>query len=414
HYSALSRRSSAPDVGEMARRLSRYVEDVDVSEDEGVSGIRDRARPGARMLGHTDDALGEEPFVPLCSRAAVAPQRGAGGEPCDTQYSSGNSSGGSDGSSGTGQSPPSMPGATLMWTEPRPSLSTLRTASTRSPTPPDSPSLPPEAVSDVEAADPVSMATPAVRSPSRPAPPPLEPHGVTIRPLPPLPMSPLPPTPRRELPAAGASPVVQTRRRTEDLCAAQQHRDALEPCSRPKSLSDDAARSSASILSARTFLMSIASAQGAAGPGLTISTPGSGGAGRSDGDEPPVPVSAPVAESDVTQSLERQPGGTSSSAPAAHESESAEKAESPGVVAGSRSLRARSRLAGVGLRRASTYMWERSSVLVRALSSTDELPGGGQLALAAGAEGGAGGPEADGNAAAARLQQPRPHQPQHD
>ncbi|KAJ2765518.1 hypothetical protein IWQ56_004066, partial [Coemansia nantahalensis] len=227
-------------------------------------------------------------------------------------------------------------------------------------------------------------------------------------------MSPLPPTPRRELPAAGASPVVQTRRRTEDLCAAQQHRDALEPCSRPKSLSDDAARSSASILSARTFLMSIASAQGAAGPGLTISTPGSGGAGRSDGDEPPVPVSAPVAESDVTQSLERQPGGTSSSAPAAHESESAEKAESPGVVAGSRSLRARSRLAGVGLRRASTYMWERSSVLVRALSSTDELPGGGQLALAAGAEGGAGGTEADGNAAAARLQQPRPHQPQHD
>ncbi|KAJ2742478.1 hypothetical protein GGI20_004452 [Coemansia sp. BCRC 34301] len=45
---------------------------------------------------------------------------------------------------------------------------------------------------------------------------------------------------------------------------------------------------------------------------------------------------------------------------------------SPGTV-GSRSLRARSRLASVGIRRASTYVWSRSSVFMRGLASTDEL-----------------------------------------
>ncbi|KAJ2062244.1 hypothetical protein GGH13_006479, partial [Coemansia sp. S155-1] len=45
---------------------------------------------------------------------------------------------------------------------------------------------------------------------------------------------------------------------------------------------------------------------------------------------------------------------------------------SPGVV-GNRSLRVRSKLASVGIRRASTYVWSRSSVFMRGLASTDEL-----------------------------------------
>ncbi|KAJ2678258.1 hypothetical protein GGI25_002430 [Coemansia spiralis] len=39
-----------------------------------------------------------------------------------------------------------------------------------------------------------------------------------------------------------------------------------------------------------------------------------------------------------------------------------------------RSLRSRSRLASVGIRRASTYVWSRSSVFMRSLASADELP----------------------------------------
>ncbi|KAJ2656735.1 hypothetical protein IWW48_004868 [Coemansia sp. RSA 1200] len=43
-------------------------------------------------------------------------------------------------------------------------------------------------------------------------------------------------------------------------------------------------------------------------------------------------------------------------------------------VGNTRSLKSRSRLAGVGIRRASTYVWNRSSVFMRSLSSADELP----------------------------------------
>ncbi|KAI8323960.1 hypothetical protein GQ54DRAFT_84774 [Martensiomyces pterosporus] len=49
-----------------------------------------------------------------------------------------------------------------------------------------------------------------------------------------------------------------------------------------------------------------------------------------------------------------------------------EGASSTGII-GNRSLRTRSKFATVGIRRASTYVWSRSSVFMRALSSTDEL-----------------------------------------
>lgn len=46
--------------------------------------------------------------------------------------------------------------------------------------------------------------------------------------------------------------------------------------------------------------------------------------------------------------------------------------ESPGILGG-RSFRERSKLASAGIRRASTYVWNRSSVFMRNLSSTEEL-----------------------------------------
>ncbi|KAJ2338416.1 hypothetical protein GGF43_006885, partial [Coemansia sp. RSA 2618] len=118
---------------------------------------------------------------------------------------------------------------------------------------------------------------------------------------------------------------------------------------------------------------------------LSIVTSGVDGSGNST---PSVPASAPVAGSASSQTFEQQlacsdcstmiggyeqlpdgfgPGGKSTS-----------PSTSPGV-AGNRSLRARSKLAGAGIRRASTYVWGRSSVFIKALSSADELPGGGQL-----------------------------------
>ncbi|KAJ2210695.1 hypothetical protein EV179_006053 [Coemansia sp. RSA 487] len=48
-------------------------------------------------------------------------------------------------------------------------------------------------------------------------------------------------------------------------------------------------------------------------------------------------------------------------------------------VGNARSLRSRSKLASVGIRRASTYVWNRSSVFMRSLSSADELPASPEL-----------------------------------
>ncbi|KAJ1799813.1 hypothetical protein LPJ59_001566 [Coemansia sp. RSA 2399] len=48
-------------------------------------------------------------------------------------------------------------------------------------------------------------------------------------------------------------------------------------------------------------------------------------------------------------------------------------------VSNARSLRTRSKLASVGIRRASTYVWNRSSVFMRSLSSADELPASPEL-----------------------------------
>ncbi|KAJ2643159.1 hypothetical protein GGF44_001307, partial [Coemansia sp. RSA 1694] len=52
------------------------------------------------------------------------------------------------------------------------------------------------------------------------------------------------------------------------------------------------------------------------------------------------------------------------------------------TVIGNRSLRVRSKLAGVGIRRASTYVWGRSSMFMRGLASADELSSCQSLQLA--------------------------------
>ncbi|KAJ1731215.1 hypothetical protein LPJ61_002643 [Coemansia biformis] len=422
HYSTLSRRSSAPDVAELARRLSRHVEEG--GDDYARAVAHMYSSPGAHMQAGAADALDDHPFIPLSSSAAPAavPRNVPWAVPCDAPRSN-------------GQPSPGMPGATLVWTDPQPSPSTAPTAPTRSPSPPDSPALPPETESDVGMsvpADPVGRADGTAARPSLDAhagPPPPPRHalalsegfqslprsvrtppeppqspqlpmraspgswGAASRPLPPLPMSPLPPTPRCEPPARPLREAPQPRRGTDDLCVAPRQRSAREPGDRPKSLHEDspckvppepqdsgdsALGPSASVASAKAFLMAIASVPSPSRPGLTIDTSGDGGGGGRDGLAPAVPGSAPAAESATAQSFDQQPASACSSPPAGHDesrSPSAEKGSSPVTVAGARSLRARSRLAGVGLRRASTYMWERSSVLVRALSSTDELPG---------------------------------------
>ncbi|KAJ2159424.1 hypothetical protein GGF46_003023 [Coemansia sp. RSA 552] len=139
----------------------------------------------------------------------------------------------------------------------------------------------------------------------------------------------------------------------------------------------------------------------AAGRGhLSIDTSGVSGKDPglySSGDSPTTlaPVSAPVAGSAAPHVFEHQrpqrfvdeapaKGGddertTRSQDTADLDEKSSPLLTSPGAM-GSRSFRARSKLAGVGIRRASTYVWGRSSVFIRALSSTDELPGNGALA----------------------------------
>ncbi|KAJ2361487.1 hypothetical protein H4S01_005241 [Coemansia sp. RSA 2610] len=107
----------------------------------------------------------------------------------------------------------------------------------------------------------------------------------------------------------------------------------------------------------------------------------------------PVPASAPIARSATSQTFEQHlTSSDSSTMIGGSESAAFEQpldglglagrrtspSTSPGVP-GNRSLRARSKLAGAGIRRASTYVWGRSSVFIKALSSTDELPVSAQL-----------------------------------
>ncbi|KAJ2588210.1 hypothetical protein H4R99_007880, partial [Coemansia sp. RSA 1722] len=156
-------------------------------------------------------------------------------------------------------------------------------------------------------------------------------------------------------------------------------------------------RASSSMASAKAFLTMIASNASApgfpsralGGSSLTIATTGSRSSLRqhsfSDLVTSPSPSSAPISGPSSSfpamQPIERSRTSTLMSA---HESDKADrsqkgtssmdKSDSQASSPGSRSLRVRSRLAGVGIRRASTYVWNRSSVFMRSLSSADDLP----------------------------------------
>ncbi|KAJ1767390.1 hypothetical protein LPJ69_000503 [Coemansia sp. RSA 1752] len=145
---------------------------------------------------------------------------------------------------------------------------------------------------------------------------------------------------------------------------------------------------SSSIASAKAFLMMIASGDphgdsASASNHLSIVTSGVDGVVSSPVS---VPASAPLAGSASSQTFEQQLACSDcSTMVGGHEllldalgpaGRSTSPSTSPGA-AGNRSLRARSKLAGAGIRRASTYVWGRSSVFIKALSSADELPGSG-------------------------------------
>ncbi|KAJ2730330.1 hypothetical protein IW152_005315, partial [Coemansia sp. BCRC 34962] len=156
-------------------------------------------------------------------------------------------------------------------------------------------------------------------------------------------------------------------------------------------------RISSSIASAKAFLTMIAANQSSGpavdvsdAPKLTVVTSGSKGLfkhGPSSGSMlSPALASAPVAGTAcMLGPATHAVGATDSTGPDTNLESSqdmttaAEGAErdsprsvSSGVV-GNRSMRARSRLASAGIRRASTYVWSRSSVFMRGLASTDEL-----------------------------------------
>ncbi|KAJ2867463.1 hypothetical protein FB639_004941, partial [Coemansia asiatica] len=158
-------------------------------------------------------------------------------------------------------------------------------------------------------------------------------------------------------------------------------------------------RASSSMASAKAFLTMIASSTAASGrphrtlesAGLTIATTGSRSSFRQHSfcdlamSPSPSPSSAPISGPSSTfagiQTVERSRTSTALSAQEPEKAEALqrgtvlmEKSDSQASSPGSRSLRMRSRLAGVGIRRASTYVWSRSSVFMRSLSSADDLP----------------------------------------
>ncbi|KAJ1817853.1 hypothetical protein LPJ75_001608 [Coemansia sp. RSA 2598] len=156
-------------------------------------------------------------------------------------------------------------------------------------------------------------------------------------------------------------------------------------------------RASSSIASAKAFLTMIASSAAASGlphrtpecRGLTIATSGSRSSLRqysfNDLAMSPSPSSAPISGPSPgfsgIQPIERSRTNTALSVQEAEKADGLpmgaalmDKSDSQASSPGSRSLRVRSRLAGVGIRRASTYVWNRSSVFMRSLSSADDLP----------------------------------------
>ncbi|KAJ2453443.1 hypothetical protein EV183_002196 [Coemansia sp. RSA 2336] len=416
HYSVMSRRSSAPDIAEMTRRLSRHVEssqpaDVGMAvcthrSPQQISGsVLPQRKPAAASnydddvswlhaadaqsctrssgeLAHSssmqcidapdaDDCV----FVPLSSTAA--------GRPSPAFVSASNT--------------PNMTHATLVWKEPRSESSSLSLPDS-APLPPDSPkshsqtasaaSLGPENAHGSNGESATADTPPHSQQPA--------PHTPSPRPDPPV--LALPTTPQSAQPSSKRhfSPPRRPKASTTDCWAHSQ----ASP--RPKSLYErpssralvalhsrhdtaPPARPSSSIASAKAFLMMIASGSShadaaSASPALSIVT----SPHIETDDSLSVPASAPVGKLESARTFDQQPAGRT---PLSFDrtDASGEKQEgfglsfpspstSPGI-ASNRSLRTRSRLAGAGIRRASTYVWGRSSVFIKALSSSEELPG---------------------------------------
>ncbi|KAJ2633337.1 hypothetical protein H4R22_000525 [Coemansia sp. RSA 1290] len=408
HYSVMSRRSSAPDIAEMTRRLSRHVEsNQPVDDDMPVYTRRSPQQISASVLPphkpaalsnydddmswlHAADAQScirssselahssslqciDAPdaddcvFVPLSSTAA--------GRPSPAFVSASNT--------------PNMTHATLVWKEPR-----SESSSASSPSLPDSAPLPPDSSKlysqtastaslssenihssneeNATADTPQHSQQPAPHTPSpRPAPSALA--------LPTTPQSAQPSSKRHFSPLRRNQPSQRPKslyeRPSSRALAALHSRHDMPPPARPSS----------SMASAKAFLMMIASGSShadaaSASPALSIVT------------SPPIetpslsiPASAPVDKLESARTFDEQPAGRTPLSIDRADS-SGEKpldgfglsfpspSTSPGI-ASNRSLRTRSRLAGAGIRRASTYVWGRSSVFIKALSSAEELPG---------------------------------------
>ncbi|KAJ2613658.1 hypothetical protein H4S08_002092 [Coemansia sp. RSA 1365] len=441
-YSMLSRRSSAPDVAEITRRLSRHVE-------ENFTVLTESSCDAS---SHQNLSANAAP-LPLQNLKTSAGLALAG----NRQHASTSSS---HSSSADVESAPSMTRATLVWKDPQPPSSetqpaSVTTTSSTSCSLSDSPALPPENVDESEDDAAVDVMGPktlvyneqnsrhslnlnATRSPppqSRSPPPPASPKLVlpaavdtnSSWPLPPLPTSPLPasPTQRQELfvntttipttqlsrsahlcatPANDMCHIPLRRRNVSEQGGLQQYRPKSlheRPSSRALSalhreVGGSAVPRTSSISSAKSFLMLIASSHGNGPAGIAAKSNSLTNVTHEpqsylphSHSKTPTFIPAITTESETAQDSERQlqstTGDTSATSKvydtercAQEDTEPLATGVSPAVspdVSSSRSLRARSKLAGVGIRRASTYVWSRSSVFVRTLSSSDELPG---------------------------------------
>ncbi|KAJ2077250.1 hypothetical protein H4R24_005242 [Coemansia sp. RSA 988] len=483
HYSMLSRRSSAPDVAEITRRLSRHVEEEDYA-------MLAESPPTASPLYNLSADAPPRPLQTLKVSAESSLSKSRKYRPTNSNTNSSSSSSNSSSSSGESNSAAvepisNMTRATLVWKDPLPpSLETgptsISTTSLASCSLPDSPALPPEYMDEYE--NDAGMASPkvslnneqdsrhslnsnATRSPPpqswfpRPPAPPMLVLPTAVdsnapRPMPPLPTSPLPapPTSQKDIFAStvtiSAAHLPSTRAcatLADDMgYVALRRRNASEQCGlqhcRPKSLHErpscralsvlhretggSAAPHASSIASAKSFLMMIASSHGNDGASLAAMPNGLTNATLESQSHPPhsASVAGPTQtiESEsaqdsehrqnnaiegvsAVQDPEQRPDGATEDVSAARKSYNTELCAQDGAessatgalpsaspeVPSSRSLRARSKLAGVGIRRASTYVWSRSSVFVRTLSSTDELPGNNTPPLQPGSSGGA-------------------------
>ncbi|PIA12787.1 hypothetical protein COEREDRAFT_83911 [Coemansia reversa NRRL 1564] len=442
HYSMLSRRSSAPDVAEITRRLSRHTE-----EDFTVPAEPSHAASSQHNLSANAALLSLQTFKASAGQSLISNRH------------HGSTSSSHHSSSADVESAPNMTRATLVWKDPQPpSLETqpasVTTTTSTSCSLSDSPALPsenvdegkdyaaaymmgPKTLVDNEQNSRHSLNLNATRSPppqSRSPPPPASPKMVlptTVNtsspwPLPPLPTSPLPVSPTQlqepfvntttisttqlpqsahvcAIPANNMGPIPLRRRNVSEQGGLQQYRPKSlyeRPSCRALSalhreVGGSAAPQASSISSAKSFLMLIASSNGNGAAGSAAKSNSLTNVTHEPQSYPPhshpstsTSIPAIATGFETAQDLERQLHSTTGDTSAAsrvyniercaqEDTESLACGVSPVSpdVSSSRSLRARSKLAGVGIRRASTYMWNRSSVFVRTLSSTDELPG---------------------------------------